>query len=104
MIRRFEGLARPPRRLVASQDVLVHLQIRLKLQCDSNIPMLLFRKRGQKLLTKYGGVLARQRGRSAVLLGAPSLTDDFESLGGNSKESFALQYRQEIAIERGVNL
>jgi hypothetical protein len=104
VIRGFERLAGPARKVCAGDEFFVHLQVGLKFKRDSHIPMLVTIQASEKSLTKGSGFLAGHGpGFGGVDFGSTA-GDEFQGAGGDGEQCFALEKIQEIAVEAGMDL
>jgi hypothetical protein len=104
MIGRFERLAEAASGSVASEKVLIQLQIRLKFESLSGRPSLLAGECGEKFAAEGDGILAKHRLGLAASGGKRFGVGDFESAGGKSECGLTLEESEEIAIKSGVDL
>lgn len=93
MIRRFEGLATAPASCGVREDAFIELQVGLKLQRGSHIPVLLASECREEFAAEGRGVFAGERFGFAIFLWSRdrALADEIERLGAHGEERFALE-------------
>ena len=63
MVGHFEGFASTPRRGVAPDQLLVNLEVGLKIERIAGSPFLLAREGGEKFAAEYAGIFLRHGAR-----------------------------------------
>src|SRR6202521_2914719 len=104
MVGRFEGLATAALCSGTRQQLLIHLQVSLKIECVARGPALLPRQRRQKLSAERRGIPPQHGTRFGYARGLRLVANDRQGAHGQGQQRLSLQQSQKVAVERSVNL